>query len=51
VRDGTKCSVTEALSGCPHHDGARLVKVHLDGYDLRPALTGAGPWRRKEFIY
>ena len=26
-------------------------KVHLDGYDLGPALRGEGPWPRKEFIY
>jgi arylsulfatase A-like enzyme len=26
-------------------------KVHLDGYDLGPALRGEEPWPRKEFIY
>jgi arylsulfatase len=26
-------------------------KVHLDGYDLGPALRGEGEWPRKEFIY
>jgi len=26
-------------------------KVHLDGYDLGPALKGQAPWPRKEFIY
>jgi arylsulfatase len=31
--------------------GAVSYKVHLDGYDLRPALEGTGPWPRKEFIY
>ena len=31
--------------------GDRTYKVHLDGYDLTPALKGAGEWPRKEFIY
>ncbi len=31
--------------------GGRPYKVHLDGYDLGPALRGAAPWPRKEFIY
>jgi arylsulfatase A-like enzyme len=31
--------------------GGRSYKVHIDGYDLGPALHGAGPWPRKEFIY
>jgi arylsulfatase A-like enzyme len=26
-------------------------KVHLDGYNLLPALKGEGEWPRKEFIY
>jgi arylsulfatase len=26
-------------------------KVHIDGYDLLPALKGEGAWPRKEFIY
>jgi arylsulfatase len=26
-------------------------KVHIDGYDLGPALRGEAPWPRKEFIY
>jgi arylsulfatase len=26
-------------------------KVHLDGYDLGPALRGEAAWPRKEFIY
>ncbi len=26
-------------------------KVHLDGYNLLPALKGEGQWPRKEFIY
>jgi hypothetical protein len=31
--------------------GERSYKVHLDGYDLGPALRGQAPWPRKEFIY
>jgi arylsulfatase A-like enzyme len=31
--------------------GDRTYKVHLDGYDLGPALKGDGEWPRKEFIY
>jgi len=31
--------------------GDRTYKVHLDGYDLGPALRGQAPWPRKEFIY
>jgi arylsulfatase len=31
--------------------GNRQYKVHLDGYDLRPALEGKEPWPRKDFIY
>jgi len=31
--------------------GDRTYKVHLDGYDLAPALKGDGDWPRKEFIY
>lgn len=29
----------------------REYKVHLDGYDLAPALKGEGDWPRKEFLY
>lgn len=29
----------------------RDYKVHLDGYDLRPALEAKAEWPRKEFIY
>lgn len=29
----------------------RNFKVHLDGYNLLPALKGEGAWPRKEFIY
>jgi arylsulfatase len=31
--------------------GNRDYKVHLDGYDLAPALKGEAEWPRKEFIY
>jgi arylsulfatase A-like enzyme len=31
--------------------GGMTYKVHLDGYDLGPALRGQGQWPRKEFIY
>ena len=29
----------------------RNYKVHLDGYDLGPALRGEAEWPRKEFLY
>jgi arylsulfatase len=31
--------------------GSKSYKVHLDGYDLGPALKGQAPWPRKDFIY
>jgi arylsulfatase len=31
--------------------GKTTYKVHLDGYDLGPALKGQSEWPRKEFIY
>jgi arylsulfatase len=31
--------------------GGRTYKVHLDGYNLIPALKGEGAWPRREFIY
>jgi len=31
--------------------GGRKYKVHLDGYDLGPALRGEAEWPRQEFIY
>ena len=31
--------------------GGMNYKVHLDGYDLGPALKGQAPWPRHEFIY
>ena len=35
-----------------HQAGAATYKVHLDGYNLLPGLTGqAGEWPRREFFY
>ena len=31
--------------------GDRTYKVHLDGYDLLPALKGEADWPRREFLY
>jgi arylsulfatase len=31
--------------------GKNTYKVHLDGYDLGPALRGEAKWPRREFIY
>jgi arylsulfatase len=31
--------------------GGATYKVHLDGYDLGPALRSEAAWPRKEFIY
>lgn len=31
--------------------GDRTYKVHIDGYNLMPALKGDAPWPRHEFIY
>jgi arylsulfatase A-like enzyme len=31
--------------------GAMTYKVHLDGYNLMPALKGEAAWPRKEFLY
>jgi arylsulfatase A-like enzyme len=31
--------------------GGTTYKVHLDGYNLLPALKNGGEWPRKEFIY
>jgi arylsulfatase A-like enzyme len=31
--------------------GGRSYKVHLDGYDLGPALRAEAPWPRMEFLY
>ena len=34
-----------------HEVGDRTYKVHLDGYDLMPALKGEAEWPRNEFLY
>ena len=34
-----------------HAVGQSTYKVHLDGYNLGPALKGEQPWPRQEFIY
>ncbi len=31
--------------------GGKTYKVHLDGYNLLPALKGESTWPRKEFLY
>ena len=31
--------------------GGRTYKVHLDGYNLMPALKGEAAWPRMEFLY
>jgi arylsulfatase len=31
--------------------GGTTYKVHLDGYNLLPALKGESPWPRNEFLY
>ena len=46
---GDKTAKEDLLKG--RTIGGRAYKVHLDGYDLGPALRGEGPWPRKEFIY
>jgi len=34
-----------------HQVGGKTYKVHLDGVDQTPILTGTGPTNRKEFFY
>ena len=34
-----------------HTTGNQTYKVHLDGYNLLPALQGKGAWPRHEFFY
>jgi arylsulfatase A-like enzyme len=31
--------------------GGKTFKIHLDGYNLMPALQGQGEWPRHEFLY
>ena len=42
--------IKEALLKGKDIDGT-TYNVHLDGYDLMPALAGRGPWPRREFLY
>jgi arylsulfatase len=46
---GDATAKEDLLKGRPV--GATTYKVHLDGYNLMPALKGEGEWPRKEFIY
>jgi arylsulfatase A-like enzyme len=46
---GNTTAKEDLLKGC-EVNGTKY-KVHLDGYDLGPALRGEEAWPRKEFIY
>ncbi|HQY53447.1 MAG TPA: arylsulfatase, partial [Ignavibacteria bacterium] len=46
---GNTTAKEDLLNGC-EVNGTKY-KVHLDGYDLGPALRGEEAWPRKEFIY
>ena len=46
---GDRTAAADLLKG--RKIGGMNYKVHLDGYDLGPALRGEGAWPRKEFIY
>ncbi len=46
---GDKTAKEDLLKG--RSIGGQTYKVHLDGYDLGPALRGEGQWPRREFIY
>jgi arylsulfatase len=46
---GDKTAKDDLLKG--RKIGKNTYKVHLDGYDLGPALKGEAEWPRKEFIY
>ncbi|OYW52854.1 MAG: arylsulfatase [Hyphomicrobium sp. 32-62-53] len=46
---GDKTAKEDLLKG--RKIGDATYKVHLDGYDLGPALKGEAEWPRKEFIY
>ena len=46
---GDKTAKEDLLKG--RDIGGANYKVHLDGYDLGPALRGEAPWPRNEFIY
>ena len=46
---GDKSAKEDLLKG--RKIGKTTYKVHLDGYDLGPALRGEAAWPRREFIY
>jgi arylsulfatase A-like enzyme len=46
---GDKTAKEDLLTG--RKIGKTTYKVHLDGYDLGPALRGEAAWPRHEFIY
>ena len=46
---GNTTVIQDSLKGWK--SGKTTYKVHLDGYDLGPALRGEAAWPRKEFIY
>jgi arylsulfatase len=46
---GDKTAKEDLLKG--RAIGGRNYKVHLDGYDLGPALRGEAAWPRRDFIY
>jgi len=46
---GNKTAVEDLKKGMKI--GERDYKVHIDGYDLGPALRGEGDWPREEFLY
>jgi len=46
---GDKNATTDLLKG--RSIGGKTFKVHIDGYDLGPALRGETAWPRKDFIY
>jgi len=46
---GDKNATTDLLQG--RSIGGKTFKVHIDGYDLGPALRGETAWPRKDFIY
>jgi arylsulfatase len=46
---GNPTAVQDSLKGW--NNGTKTFKVHIDGYDLGPALRGQAAWPRKEFIY
>lgn len=46
---GDKTVKKDLLEG--RNMGKMTYKVHLDGYDLGPALKGEAEWPRKEFLY